>query len=175
MSYPLQQPGHRIKTRVLRALAKRAGHLGMVDLNTICSHEAAHAVMRYLVGLPVTSIIANTEGGYCYGSGRPCSVQQSILSCLAGIAYEAGCIPSWVDLAKSKFDDLEEAKRLISFTSRELSWWFERACGILWPYSDDIEQLGEWLEIEETLSAKRIAGFLCRRGLPRGKVHRFYP
>jgi hypothetical protein len=61
-----------------------------MDFETICLHEAAHAVMRWLLDETSTRIEATDHGGYCHGTGRRISAENSRLIALAGFAGETG-------------------------------------------------------------------------------------
>lgn len=74
-----------------------------VDINTIAQHEAGHAVMRWVLGLPATELTADDEGGLCAGTGRRIWISDEILVMLAGVAVESGYgVVGEVDLTRSK-------------------------------------------------------------------------
>jgi hypothetical protein len=59
-------------------------------VHDIAQHEAAHAVMRCLRGLPATAITARENGGLCAGTGDPIHPESELLVSLAGYAWQTG-------------------------------------------------------------------------------------
>jgi hypothetical protein len=84
---------------------------------TTARHEAGHAVMRWLRGLPATDVHVNEGYGLCEGTGEKCRGEDAILVTLAGIAAELGY---W--FPKEDFEqvtgcqDLEEARQILETT-----------------------------------------------------------
>ncbi len=74
---------------------------------TAAKHEAAHAVMRLIRGMPTTPLeIYECGGGLCYGTGLEVRPDDLIRVTLAGIAYELGyCIM----ISEDKIQDMIEA------------------------------------------------------------------
>src|SRR5262249_5392394 len=74
--------------------AGRGGAAGVMeppDLEQVARHEAGHAVMRWLVGWPATSLTARPDGsGLTVGTGRHVQVWDALRVTLAGPAAEAG-------------------------------------------------------------------------------------
>jgi hypothetical protein len=60
-------------------------------LEDAARHEAGHAVMRWLVGLPATKLTISQDGaGFCEGSGKRVFVYDFLRVTLAGLAAEIG-------------------------------------------------------------------------------------
>jgi len=59
--------------------------------DTIAHHEAAHAMMRRLLGMPATTIEITGDGGYCHGTGERINLLDNILYTLAGYVLELHC------------------------------------------------------------------------------------
>ena len=153
-----------------------------VDLWTIAGHEAAHAVMRYLCGMPATEITASPEGGLCAGTGKRVLAADQLWVLLAGIAWETGCGLFGARVVWSQmggFPDVDEAREILA--TRPFLWpmvegkegWqvgdpetalqhhFERVCERLLPYALEIEELGARLmDSSGRLSARQVAGWL---------------
>lgn len=142
-------------------------------------HEAAHAVMRWLRGMPATELTLGTPGnGSCAGTGGRARIEDRILFCLAGLASEVGCVSEWLNLAEvSGSPDIDEARALLSDypawrpfdpAMREpvdletaLRRYFDRACDLLWPEMELVEAIGRRLQQARCLSARTVAA-LCR-------------
>jgi hypothetical protein len=145
-----------------------------VDFETVCGHEAAHAVMRRLIHLPCTAITANKHGGHCRGTGESCTDYQALMVTLAGYAYEAGCGLWEFDAGESRTEDFDFARKLIAerpnfrlsdsgdFESveRSLNRHLKRAGEMLFPYLGYVEHLGARLASARKLSARRVAAVL---------------
>lgn len=154
----------------------------MIDIETLAEHEAAHAVMRWLLGLPATEIWINDEGGLCEGSGEMIPCETAVLVKLAGVAWEAGCIfTDLIDLANSHFQDLIEAEAILDkavwlrfrvedkkvieeSTSDSLRTWLKQAGELLFPHAFAVESIGASLANRRRLSAKTVAAFLREHG-----------
>jgi hypothetical protein len=157
----------------------------LADLYTIAGHEAAHAVMRYLLGLPCTRLTADENGGFCYGTGKPIEFKQDILVTLAGMAWEAGCFFELINLRSSRFGDLDYARAQL-----ESKFWhrirrgrggkvvirrvdtcvkhlLREAIAILYPFDDEIDQLGMDLADCGDMSARRVAAYMRHAIKPR--------
>lgn len=149
-----------------------------VDFETICLHEAAHAVMRWVRGERSTMIEVNENGGFCGGTGRRISAENALLITLAGFAAETGYGLARPVFETSQAQDIDEARAILreyphlryfladlgpdgtpSFSDgdRLLEKWFYRACEQLCPYSHVVEHLGFRLEQHRTLSARSVA------------------
>ena len=75
--------------------------MGSVNILTIAEHEAAHAVMRWLRGLPATDVYVEETGGFTDGTGRRVDPENNVLVALAGFAWETGCgmcEPDWTQV-----------------------------------------------------------------------------
>lgn len=143
----------------------------------IARHEAAHAIMHYLVGLPPTRLTASDDRGLCESSGRAADIRQQVLALLAGIAYEVKYSAWLIDLHNSKTADLEQARQLLASNAsgrraevkrkictvgveKALRLAMERACDILEPFNGEIESLGLLLVTAGQLSARRTGAFM---------------
>jgi hypothetical protein len=84
-----------------------------VDLGIIAAHEAGHAVMRRILGLRATRVWATEEGGMCEGTGLDIDPKSDLLVTLAGIAVETSYRLFPLDLAQSRFDDLDKARGIL--------------------------------------------------------------
>lgn len=142
--------------------------------------------MQWVVGMPITKVEVNEEGGYSHGSGEMCNVSDVILVALAGFSYESGCGMFPIDFENSWGDDLDDARELLekfpvlriyadfsdydSKTSNIDDFkpvvqdvedafvrWFERTCDALSPHCELVEIIGEYLQEEKVLSAKRVS------------------
>lgn len=153
-----------------------------VDIETVATHEAGHAVMRFVQGLPVTELtVDDVAGGLCAGTGRPQPVQALVLVTLAGFVAETGYgfDGGTLDLANSQSDDLDKVRGMLrhathlrivadasgtpsvdAIDATVLRYW-ERACEELWPYSELVEAIAERLVEARRLSARSVAA-LCR-------------
>jgi hypothetical protein len=146
-------------------------------LGLVARHEAAHATMYYLVGLPSTRLVARGNHGLCVGAGKPADARQHILALLAGIAYEIKYASCLINLRNSKTADLAQARALLAdnlasrrvkidrkirtvSVERALTLSMERTCDLLQPFHDTIESLGAELENAGELSAQRTGAFL---------------
>lgn len=137
-----------------------------VSLDIIAQHEAGHAVMRWLLGLPATKLTSSRDGGYCAGTGRPIPAHQELLLCVAGIAVESGLGLGLVDLHGSQMDDLDAARVLVSRwtpaeVDTEVQQWIGLASEMLRYNADLIEDIGIRLAESGELSARTIAA-RCR-------------
>ena len=164
----------------------------MINFELLAQHEAAHAVMRWILWLPATEILINDKGGgICKGTGKRISVDKDVLVSLAGPAWEAGCcFTDSIDLdSPLHFQDLIEAKavidkcvhlrmlvdgnKMIEKSTREsLQTWLKRAGELLFRHADAVESIGASLEHKKRLSAKTVAAFLREHGkrIPRSRA-----
>ncbi len=150
----------------------------MPNLAQVAEHEAGHAVMRWLRGMPATDLTVNETGGYCGGSGKPVRPEDALLVALAGFAVESRYGVGKVDFARSSCDDFDAARKILGATESlritfstdgviavegvedALSRHFERACEMLWPHAEQVDRLGELLSAEGRLTARRVAAML---------------
>src|ERR1051325_86563 len=98
-----------------------AEHVGSVTdydrLEAAACHEAGHAVMRWLVGLPATKLTITEDGaGFCEGTGKRVSVKSLLVVTLAGLAAEIGYGVCPLDWERTRTDDLDEALGLLART-----------------------------------------------------------
>lgn len=85
---------------------------------TTARHEAGHAVMRWLRGLPATDVHVNEGYGLCEGTGEEIRGEDQLLILLAGPSVEVGYgILVEVDLKQMSFDDLDEARQILESDS----------------------------------------------------------
>jgi hypothetical protein len=160
------------------------------DSATVCVHEAAHAVMRCLVGLPATRLSLSDNGGLCEGTGRVCDVRQMLPVLLAGMACEIGygLHRCGVDWQNTTFDDADKAREILNrcpqllviirdgepvFESVEaaMSRHLMQAGELLFPYALEIESLGLLLEQAGEMSARRVAAFMRHHVRDHRDVH----
>ena len=155
----------------------------MVDLLQIAEHEVAHAVMRWLRGMPATEITANHQGGVCAGTGKVVRAEDELLVTLAGFAWESGCGVAEVDLANSRADDFDVARRILQHSEwlrllpgaddqggvvarlktvdDALLHHFRRAGDLLNPYAELVHAMGERLAVDGVVSARSVVA-MCR-------------
>ena len=153
-------------------------------LRGIAEHEVAHAVMRRICGLRVTTLVATPEWGFCEGSAEPTGKVEVLLVLLAGYVWEAldeGRDTDDIDLVPLRensdiervwemLDDYtwlclrEHDDRKVEVMSVEDSMkvWAERAARLIWRYRRVIRSLGQELA---------AAGFLSARCLNRRLRH----
>lgn len=158
-----------------------------------CNHEAAHAVMRYLVGFPMTAISCDDNGeGFSEGTMKPCRPMPSALVLLAGISYEAAFNPFIVNWEKTIFHDLDEVRKILenrpfvrgfvvvsgrTFRVRTVDeavlHLFGEACSLLRPFSSVIKHVGRnlLLSSDGKLSARSVSATI-RESVRREKLDR---
>ena len=152
------------------------------DLETVCGHEAAHAVMRWIRGLPATPLTITPEGGFSAGTMKAQRIEDVLLVTLAGFAWESGCLGfSSIDITGivSPGNDFELAREILakcdflSFRINDdgesvsavpvddsLSRHFDRACELLNEYRGLVEIMGERLQAAGHLSARSVAAII---------------
>lgn len=151
-------------------------------IDVIAAHEAGHAVMRWLRGLPATELTVTADGGLCAGTGRVAPAEGLLLVKLAGFAVESGygvfARLTLDTLAESHGSDFDEARRMLAdcewlrilatpegaivqSVDEALVRHFHRAGELLWPHSDLVDALADRLEYEGRVSARSVAA-LCR-------------
>jgi hypothetical protein len=159
----------------------------------IARHEAAHAVMQWLLGLKATAIRAAATDGHCAASHEITNVFNILLICLAGNAWDTGCGFIQFDLEKCHDTDFENARSLLKqfpiLRSRDfdrvlrnearkrdfperyytvedaLARHFATVCGLLRPATEIVERLGFQLEQEGTMSARQVEAFFRAQDL----------
>lgn len=140
-------------------------------IDLAAGHEAAHAIMRRIVGLTATELTVDDEGnGFCAGSGEIVDYSRLSLVTLAGLVWEAGfMITSKLDLDKEvNFDDLRCVRSHIRQTgmpNQILQVFVQRTADLLLPYCIEIEELGGILAQERKLTAEQVAEFMRERGI----------
>ena len=145
-----------------------------VSFSTICGHEAAHGVMRWLRGLPATELTASKRGGLCAGTGQMVRCEDLILILLAGFAWESGFGLISVDFIKGLCADFDEARQILdecyiwrsvvvvdgkptlASVDESLRFRFDFVCDLLSEHDVFIEDLAEELENCGRLSAQRV-------------------
>lgn len=145
-------------------------------------HEAGHAVMRWLRGLPATDLYADVGFGYCAGTGAIVSAEDTILIQLAGYAVESGygLLVEDAALVTAETADFIHAKAVLAAhdycrfdpasaidgTIKILSvdeaflLWFRRCCEMLVHFADIVEHLGCELFAAVFLSAAKVEELL---------------
>jgi hypothetical protein len=162
-------------------------------LEIIARHEAAHAVMQWLLGLKATAIRASATDGHCEASHEITNVFNILLICLAGNAWDTGCGFFQFVMSRCHDADFENARNLLKqfpiLRSRDfdkvlknearkrdcpercytvegaLKRHFATVCGLLRPATEIIERLGCELEREGTMSARRVEAFFRAQDL----------
>ncbi|RPJ79558.1 MAG: hypothetical protein EHM13_13280 [Acidobacteria bacterium] len=147
---------------------------------TIAQHEAAHAVMRWLLGLPATALSVQDGGGVCEGTGRREPAGDVLMVFLAGYApeadYTAFGVPDLSPQDTRDVYDIKCAREILTgrpwlcyragdrdreptplSVDEALCYHFERAAEILFDYCELIEFLGMRLDEAGALSARRVA------------------
>ena len=133
-------------------------------LLVVARHEAGHAVMRKIRGLPVTAIAVdfdNPGAGFCYGTRKAIRGDDALLVLLAGPAAECRCLPFLIDFTKADTDDLRAAKMLLANSpvlcgfdpatltrippDGALKSWMMKAAVMLFPWKPHIEKLAKKL------------------------------
>ena len=154
----------------------------------ICRHQAAYAVMSYLVGLPNERMDTHTDGG-CRGGWERCKAYQAILVRLAGVAYETGYGSVPFDEDMITIGDVDEAVNILRYAGREsddralmdeeVFRHFSTVCDWLAAWDTEIVELGDRLHKARYLSARSVSGFLASRGrakgIPRGLACLCFP
>ncbi len=152
-------------------------------------HEAGHAVMRWLRGLPATDIHVNDGFGLCEGTGAYISGEDVMLVTLAGLAVEAAYgmdkdFWNW-HAAQIHINDLDEARQMlnknplltirlpetpvpgesvpVTFLEVEdaLRMWFDRTCAAMFPHCLLVENIA-WAALDGHLSATDLQTILDR-------------
>jgi hypothetical protein len=146
----------------------------------VARHEAAHAIMCYLLGLRSCRLTAGEDFGCCESAHSGCDARQQILVLLAGVAYEIKYSAWLVNLRNCRTADLAQARALLSLNAesrragraakpravdveKALRLAMERACSVLAPFNDEIECLGAELARAGHLSAAETGTFLRRQ------------
>lgn len=152
-------------------------------------HEAAHAVMKWVLGWPATELTAGAGEGLCAGSGRKVDVEEFLLVTLAGLVYECWYQLDDLDLTTSDTGDLRVAREIVAdhewlrpisshhpdgtFTSlnvdEAVAHHLRRVSDLLDPYMDLIEAIGYRLEWAGRLSARTVAA-ICREYAKRQSI-----
>jgi hypothetical protein len=148
------------------------------DLQKAAEHEAAHAVMRWVRGLPATQLWANEDGsGYCDGHPRRARHDDVPYVVLAGYVPETGYGLAVPDFATSKVADfdrareiLESAEWLVGYDAEAgnqrsveaaLKEHFLYACDQLSEHIELVDAIADRLFESRRLSARTVAA-LCR-------------
>ena len=141
-----------------------------VDLRTIAFHEAGHAVMRWLRGLPATELTADCDGGFCAGTGTTVRADDELFVALAGFAAEGIFGSGDVDWEACRGDDFDYAREILAARpfmrpngmENALNNYFNYGCDLLRGHLDLIDTIASRLEHAGRLSARQVAA-LCRR------------
>ena len=156
-------------------MTKKKSYVAEVNLETICKHEAGHAVMRWLQGMKCTDIVATEKGGAVFGSGEKISNFNLLHITLGGFAVESNYGFMEVEFKSCHGADWECARTLIGqhiylrsifqpktdqsyIASVEvaLKYHFTQSCDMLRPYDDLIEEMGEALMQSGRLSRRMV-------------------
>ena len=151
-------------------------HEEVNTFDTICQHEVAHGVMRWLLGHRATEIWATPTEGYCAGPGKRIDRKDALLIMLAGYAHEMGILPGPIDWDNTHGDDFDVARgwleprhertsikdgSLVILSMNEaLEMWLGRAADMLTPHLEFIERAGDVLMEKRRLSARSLAAML---------------
>ena len=152
-----------------------------LPLATICGHEAAHAVMRWLRDSPCTDLRAGEDGGASVGTDDKIRKDDFLKILLAGCAWEWRNHLDDIDLPASKPDDLEQARMILADTPHlrgvertadgkwralsveaGLAIRFREAAELLAPYDTLVGEIATRLEHEGSLSAKDVRAMIRR-------------
>lgn len=167
--------------------------IASVDRNVVACHEAAHAVMRWLRGLPATEIRIDRNGdGACAGTGCPVDPESYVLVALAGFAAEdltasTTPLPKLVAaIAGCPAEDFEMARRVVRHTPRlrqivrdgrhievsideAVARYFLCAIDLILPHVEVVADLGAQLDEDGIVSARKVGAALRAAA---GEVHR---
>ena len=164
---------------------------------TTAQHEAGHAVMRSIVGLPATEVEANEKGGFCAGSGRKVGPWDVLPVALAGFAWKAAtgwavhstcrtamrpisrrprrcsngvCGSGWL-LGSSRVPDADGSIpcSVVLSVDDAMQRAFSQAGERLLPHSDLVDSMAERLTYERRLSARQVAADVSRALSTRGR------
>jgi hypothetical protein len=139
--------------------------------NAAC-HEAGHAVMRWLVGLPATKLTISEDGsGFCEGTGKRVLVDDLLRVTLAGLAAEIGYGVIPLDWERTRTADLYEALGLLARApwltppsvdpNIALRDHFRAVCEELFPHAELVDDIARQLMEKREVSARAVAAF-CR-------------
>jgi len=148
----------------------------VMEYETICQHEVAHGVMRWMLGHVATEIWATPTEGYCAGTGKHIRTSDALLIVLAGYAHEIGILPTRIDWDNTHDDDFDVARGclepwherigikdgsvVVLSMNDALEKWLGRAAGMLFPHYEFIERAGLALMERGRLSARSFAAML---------------
>ena len=165
-------------------------------LRIAATHEAGHAVMRWIMELPLTELTANVGTGMCAGTKAKVQVKNYLLVTLAGLAAESKYgfyqpdfssrdggdldrtrlmlvqIPwlrIWPDLPLNAVTDIAVPEHYQS-TNDAFQRYFKEARDNLAPHEDLVDEIATRLAAERKLSARTVAA-MCRRYASRNKVN----
>jgi len=144
--------------------------------DTICQHEIAHGVMRWLLGHRATEIRATPAEGHRAGTGKRIDTDQALLITLAGPAHEMCFLPGLIDWDNAGGRDFDEARGLLEPWHQRISikdgspvtlgvneameLWLGNAAEMLWPYHGFIGRAAVGLRAKGMLSARSFAMML---------------
>ena len=131
------------------------------------AHEAGHAVMRWLRGLPATPIsVIDDRLGKCGGTGQLYPAEDVLLVTLAGYAAESAFGTADVDFS-APCHDFDYARRILvsavwlrrraETLDEAIERYFGDACELLRPHTDLIHRLRDMLLRHKWVSAEGVA------------------
>jgi len=154
----------------------------MASFKTICCHEAAHAVMRHLNGMPPGFLWVSETEGENGGTGEVVDASDELAVQLAGVAWECGFNSQRIDWSASKMSDLEMASALLTERPFLRGWRIvetaggsvaeERSlqdglryalacvCDRLKPHRREIEALGDLLAIKREMDGRAVGDWM---------------
>lgn len=127
---------------------------------TVAVHEAGHAVMRYLLELPLTDIWIAEDHGKSEGTGEPIERWKFMLLLLAGAAAEEGCPQSPIDFEETDMDDIDLALSIVG-NQDAVNDSFRDACDDLRPYLDLVNQIADRLLVNGNLTASELSEIIA--------------
>jgi hypothetical protein len=165
----------------------------MVTIELIAEHQAAHAVMRWLCGLPATRLVCGANGGLCNATCSKFNTADILAVILAGVTWEHSCRRVRINWRTTKFQDVDEALRMLErfprlrlafprsgdgeaktlTPHRAVESWMEVVGYELRPHSDQIRDLGRLLAERKTLSARTVGAIFReynKRNRAKGRV-----
>lgn len=151
-----------------------------LPIETVAFHEAGHAVMRWLCGLPAGRTAASQVGGICEGSGKEIDAESFILVSLAGYAVECNFgIEGRPDL-ESQTDDFNSARAAlykaihlrmrpndkadsgieVVSVGEAMIHYYDKACKMLWDNFEVVDNVATALIKERVLTSRQVSTVL---------------
>jgi hypothetical protein len=165
-------------------------------LRVAAKHEAGHAVMRWILELPLTELTATVGTGMCAGTKAKVQVKDYLLVTLAGLAAESNYGFYQPDFSSRDGGDLDRARLMLvqipwlriwpdrslnavthmavpehyQSTDDAFQRYFMEACDNLAPHEDLVNEIATRLAVERKLTARTVAA-MCRRYATRNKMN----